>query len=60
MALYRNVPSLHPIYKLLEPYVRSLIGLNLVTKTSLASSLGKVLGIGKEGIETLLKSKTMG
>ena len=64
MATYRNLPSLHPVYKLLLPHIRGVNAINTLGRDQLISPGGaadRVLAIGAGGHIALMKKwyKTM-
>ena len=58
MALMRNLPDAHPLYKLLRPHVRYTMAINTVARESLLGpdrSIANIFSIGSEGQDQLLR-----
>ena len=58
LATYRNLPSLHPVYKLLLPHIRGVNAINTLGRDRLISpggSADKTLAIGGAGHIALMK-----
>ena len=58
MALMRNLPDAHPLYKLLRPHVRYTMAINMVARESLLGpdgSIANVFSIGIEGQDQLFR-----
>ena len=52
MGLMRNIPSAHPVYKLLRPHVRYTMAINKIARESLINSTGiiaKIFSVGPDG-----------
>ncbi|KAM7009702.1 polyunsaturated fatty acid lipoxygenase ALOX15B-like [Tautogolabrus adspersus] len=61
VSLLRNVPMVHPLYKLLIPHTRYTLQINLMARNLLISKDGvfaKYAACGGEGVSTILR-KTM-
>ncbi|CAL1601170.1 unnamed protein product [Knipowitschia caucasica] len=58
MSLLRNVPRVHPLYKLLVPHTRYTLQINLLARNLLISELGvltRFAAAGWEGMMTILQ-----
>ncbi|XP_029297614.1 hydroperoxide isomerase ALOXE3-like [Cottoperca gobio] len=58
VSLLRNLPAVHPLYKLLVPHTRDTLGINLLARKSLISETGVFTNFaasGGEDMSTLLK-----
>ncbi|KAA0721569.1 Arachidonate 5-lipoxygenase [Triplophysa tibetana] len=58
VAMYRQLSTVHPVYKLLIPHVRFTIGINAEARANLISQDGvfsKISSISAEGIDELMK-----
>lgn len=61
VSLYRNLPRVHPVFKLLVPHLRYTMAINTIGRKTLIGSGGladKGLAIGKGGHIQLIQSKT--
>ena len=60
ISMYRNLPSVHPIHKLLLPHVRYTIAINTIGRLKLVGQNGladQVLSIGCGGHIRYIKGK---
>ena len=60
VSLYRNVPRVHPVFKLLVPHVRYTMAINTIGRITLIGEGGladKGLAVGQGGHIELIKSK---
>ncbi|XDV21730.1 hypothetical protein PO909_026756 [Leuciscus waleckii] len=58
VATLRNLPSPHPLYKLLFPHIRYTLQINIMARNQLISKDGAITmyaGVGGESLEKLLK-----
>ncbi|XP_030644127.1 arachidonate 15-lipoxygenase B-like [Chanos chanos] len=58
VATLRNLPTVHPLFKLLIPHTRYTLQINIMARETLISDKGgfaKHTAIGKEGMEVFLK-----
>ncbi len=56
LSVARNLPSVHPISKLLIPYLRSVVTVNTIYRKSVLpadGALAEVLAIGERGLELM-------
>ncbi|XDV21757.1 hypothetical protein PO909_026781, partial [Leuciscus waleckii] len=61
VATLRNLPSPHPLYKLLFPHIRYTLQINIMARNQLISKDGAITmyaGVGGESLEKLLKRAT--
>ncbi|XP_048042457.1 hydroperoxide isomerase ALOXE3-like [Megalobrama amblycephala] len=61
MATLRNLPSPHPLYKLLFPHIRYTLQINIMARNRLISEDGAITlyaGVGGESLVKLLKRAT--
>ncbi|XP_039527425.1 hydroperoxide isomerase ALOXE3-like [Pimephales promelas] len=61
VATLRNLPSPHPLYKLLFPHMRYTLQINIMARNQLISKDGAIsmyAGVGGESLEKLLKRAT--
>ncbi|XP_048042450.1 hydroperoxide isomerase ALOXE3-like isoform X1 [Megalobrama amblycephala] len=61
MATLRNLPSPHPLYKLLFPHIRYTLQINILARNRLISEDGAITlyaGVGGESLVKLLKRAT--
>ncbi|XP_067223192.1 hydroperoxide isomerase ALOXE3-like [Chanodichthys erythropterus] len=61
VATLRNLPSPHPLYKLLFPHIRYTLQINIMARNQLISKNGAITmyaGIGGESLAKLLKRAT--
>ncbi|XP_077057678.1 polyunsaturated fatty acid 5-lipoxygenase-like [Siphateles boraxobius] len=59
MAMHRQLPAVHPVYKLLKPHVRFTIAINAVAREKLISDDGiisKISSLTGDGIAEVIKS----
>ncbi|XP_077057650.1 polyunsaturated fatty acid 5-lipoxygenase-like isoform X2 [Siphateles boraxobius] len=58
IAMYRQLPAVHPVYKLLKPHVRFTIAINVAARKSLISEDGVITQISSlngDGIAEVIK-----
>ncbi|XDV26351.1 hypothetical protein PO909_030095 [Leuciscus waleckii] len=61
VATLRNLPSSHPLHKLLFPHIRYTLQINIMARSRLISKDGAIsmnAGVGGESLEKLLKRAT--
>ncbi|XDV12327.1 hypothetical protein PO909_001031 [Leuciscus waleckii] len=61
MATLRNLPSLHPLHKLLFPHMRYTLQINIMARNGLISkdgAISKYAGVGGKSLVKLLKRAT--
>ncbi|XP_077057702.1 polyunsaturated fatty acid 5-lipoxygenase-like [Siphateles boraxobius] len=59
MAMYRQLPAVHPVYKLLKPHIRFTTAINALAREKLISEDGifsKISSLNGEGMSALIKS----